>query len=81
MTFDTRLAARIRVALKGTKGVVEKQMFGGMAFLLNGNMCVGVHQDAMIARLDPDETDDALTEPHTRVFALTGRPMKPRNSE
>ena len=51
-------------------------MFGGIAFLLNGNMCVGVHGSELIVRLAPEETDAALTQPHTRRFDLTGRPMK-----
>ena len=76
MAYDEALAARIRKVLGGKKGVVEKKMFGGVAFLLNGNMCVGVHQDSMIVRLDPDATAEALKEKHTRVFDLTGRPMK-----
>lgn len=51
-------------------------MFGGVAFLLNGNMCVGVHKSDLIVRLAPEETDAALAQAHTRRFDLTGRPMK-----
>ncbi len=51
-------------------------MFGGMAFLVKGNMCCGVHRDSLVVRLDPSEIDRSLSEPHARVFALTGRPMK-----
>ncbi|HEY6223266.1 MAG TPA: TfoX/Sxy family protein [Gemmatimonadales bacterium] len=76
MAYDDALAARIRKALSRRKGLVAKQMFGGIAFLLNGNMCVGVHKDELIVRLDPDATDAALARPHTRVFDLSGRPMK-----
>src|SRR5882672_5555609 len=76
MAFDERLAERMRGALGRRKGLVEKKMFGGVAFLLNGNMCVGVHKDEMIVRLAPEETDAALAQPHTRRFDLTGRPMK-----
>lgn len=76
MAFDEALAERIRGELRGSRGMVEKKMFGGIAFLLNGNMCVGVHKDEMIVRLSPEETDAALKEKHTRVFDLTGRPMK-----
>jgi TfoX N-terminal domain len=76
MAYDENFAARIRKALGRRKGLVAKQMFGGIAFLLNGNMCVGIHKDELIVRLDPDETDAALAKPHTRVFDLTGRPMK-----
>ena len=76
MAFDENLAARIRDALAKRAGLTEKRMFGGLAFLLRGNMCVGVHGNDMIVRLAPEETDAALAERHTRVFDLTGRPMK-----
>ena len=76
MAYDEQFADRIRKALGRRKGLVAKQMFGGIAFLLNGNMCVGIHKDELIVRLDPDATDAALAKPHTRVFDLTGRPMK-----
>lgn len=76
MAFDEQLAARIRGSLGKRKGLVEKKMFGGVAFLLNGNMCVGVHKSDLIVRLAPEETDAALAQPNTRRFDLTGRPMK-----
>ena len=76
MAFDERLADRIRGSLGRRKGLVEKKMFGGVAFLLNGNMCVGVHKSDLIVRLAPEETDAALPHAHTRRFDLTGRPMK-----
>lgn len=76
MAFDEQLAARMRKTLGKRAGLTEKKMFGGIAFLLSGNMCCGVHKSDMIARLDPDETDSALAEPNVRLFDLTGRPMK-----
>ena len=77
MAYDEKLAARIRQQLGKRKGLSEKQMFGGLAFLLNGNMCCGVHGDEMIVRLAPDDTAGALKQAHTRVFDLSGgRPMK-----
>jgi hypothetical protein len=76
MAFDEKLAARMRKQLEKHSGVVEKRMFGGVAFLLNGNMCCGVHKEAMIVRLAPEATEAALRRPHTRQFDLTGRPMK-----
>jgi len=77
MAFDEQLATRIRKQLGKKKGLVEKKMFGGVAFLLNGNMCVGVHKNDMIVRLPAEETDAALARKHTRVFDLSGgRPMK-----
>lgn len=76
MAFDEGLAERIRKRLAGNKGLTEKKMFGGFAFLLNGNMCCGVHRRELIVRLNPVQTDIALAEPHTHVFDLSGRPMR-----
>src|SRR5262245_36432724 len=76
MAYDEALAARIRAQLETTRGVVEKKMFGGVAFLVNGNMSVGVHKDELIVRIPPEETDEALKKPGARLFDITGRPMK-----
>ncbi len=76
MAFDEDLAARVRDALSRTRGVKEQKMFGGLCFLLNGNLLVGVWKDSLIARLGPDEAPAALGEPHVRVFDVTGRPMR-----
>lgn len=51
-------------------------MFGGLAFLMNGNMCCGIQQQALIVRLHPAHAELALAQPHARVFDLSGRPMK-----
>ena len=76
MAFDEALAARVRAVLSNTQGLQEKRMFGGLAFLLNGNMCCGVHGRELIVRLDPERTKEALQEQDVRVFDLTGRPMQ-----
>ena len=76
MAFDEELAGRVRKRLAAKKGLTEKKMFGGLAFLLNGNMCCGVHGGDLIVRLDPARTDNALVEPDTRIFDLSGRPMR-----
>jgi hypothetical protein len=76
MAFDEKLADRIREQLGSRRGLVEKKMFGGIAFLLNGNMCCGVNGNDLIVRLAPERTDEALSRRHTRMFDLTGRPMK-----
>jgi TfoX/Sxy family transcriptional regulator of competence genes len=76
MAFDEKLAGRIRKHLAKGRGIAEKQMFGGVAFLLNGNLCCGVHRDEMIVRVAPADNDRALRQPHTRQFDMTGRPMK-----
>ena len=76
MAFDESLAERIRTTLARKKGIESKKMFGGIGFLLNGNICVGVWKDSLIVRLEPDETEEALKEAHVKVFDITGRPMK-----
>lgn len=76
MAYDESLAVRIRDALARKRGIDEKKMFGGVGFLLNGNLLVGIWKDALIVRLGPDESEEALREPHVRVFDITGRPMK-----
>jgi TfoX/Sxy family transcriptional regulator of competence genes len=53
----------------------EKKMFGGVGFLVNGNMACGVHKKDMIVRVGPENHKDALARPHTHIFDMTGRPM------
>ena len=76
MAFSEELAERIRQGLARRKGIEAKKMFGGIGFLLNGNMLVGVWKDSLIVRLGPEEGEEALKEPHVREFDITGRPMK-----
>lgn len=76
MAYDEDLANRVRARLAEQDGITEKAMFGGLAFLLRGNMAVGISGDELMVRVGPDATDDALARPHTRVFDMTGRPMK-----
>ena len=76
MAFDEELAARIRTALARKKGVEEKKMFGGVGFLLNGNMLVGVWKDSLIVRLGEEDGETALLEPHVKPFDITGKAMK-----
>jgi TfoX/Sxy family transcriptional regulator of competence genes len=76
VAFSQSLAGRIRDALARKKNVEEKKMFGGIGFLLNGNMLVGVWKTSLIVRLGPENGDEALREPHVREFDITGKPMK-----
>src|SRR5450631_1431281 len=76
MAFDEALAGRIRDALARKKNIEEKKMFGGVCFLLNSNMLVGVWKDSLIARLGPDQGEEAFLEPHVKAFDITGKPMK-----
>jgi hypothetical protein len=76
MAYDENLAERIRAALARKKGIAEKKMFGGLGFLLRGNMLVGVWKNSLIARLGPDEAEVALREPYVGPMDITGKPMK-----
>jgi len=76
MAFSESLALRVRQILSSRRGIAEKKMFGGVGFLLNGNMCVGIWKNSLIARIDPESYEDALKEEYVRKFDITGRPMK-----
>ena len=76
MPYSKSLAARIRQRLARRQGIVEKKMFGGVAFLLHGHMLVAVWSDFLIVRLGPEQGKAALSAAHVKAFDLTGRPMK-----
>ena len=76
MAYDEGLATRVRKVLGDQPELVEKKMFGGLAFLLHGNMACGVRGEDLIVRVAAEAADAALGEPGTRPFDLTGRPMK-----
>jgi TfoX/Sxy family transcriptional regulator of competence genes len=75
MPFDQSLAQRIRAELNKPPDLQEKKMFGGVAFLVQGNMACGVHGQALIVRVGPQRYEEALSQPYTKPFDLTGRPM------
>lgn len=75
MTFNELTALQIRTAMQSTPGVSERHMFGGVAFMLEGNMCCGVIEDNLVVRVGPDHYEHALREPHTRPMDFTGRPL------
>jgi TfoX N-terminal domain len=76
VAYDEALAERVRELLAIRSGVTERKMFGGVAWMLDGNMACGVAADELLVRVSPDERERALAEDHTRVFDLTGRPMR-----
>jgi hypothetical protein len=76
LAYDTVLAERIRPLLTGLASVTEKKMFGGIGFLVNGNMACGVHGTSLIVRVDPADYEHLLQSPVVRHFDLTGRPMR-----
>ena len=76
MAYDEDLANRIREALAGEDGVIEKKMFGGLAFLIGGNMAVSASgQGGLLLRCDPAETDALVARPHAARFEMRGRAM------
>jgi TfoX/Sxy family transcriptional regulator of competence genes len=76
MPYGKSLADRIRWALRSNRAIEEKKMFGGVGFLLNGNMLVGVWKSSLILRLGPERGIEALKQSHVKEFDVTGRPMK-----
>ena len=76
MPYDEELAGRVRSALSDTAGVSEKKMFGGLAFMLNGNMCCGVDKTNLMLRVGPERYEAALAKPHAGLMDFTGRPMR-----
>lgn len=76
MAFDAALADRVRQVLAGRTGVSERRMFGGLAFLVDGKMFMGVRDASLMARVGAQRHEDALAMPAVRVMDFTGRPMK-----
>jgi len=75
MAYDTVLGERIKGMLANEGGYVEKHMFGGVAFMVNGNMACGVHKDRLIARIPTEDYSTSLSMPFVDVFDISGRPM------
>ncbi len=76
MAFDEAVAERVHNTLAGSPDVVEKRMFGGIAFMIRGNMCCGVIDDRLLLRVGPDGYEAAQSRPHAKPMDFTGRPMK-----
>jgi len=76
MPYDEGLAERIRTVLAEQPGVIEKKMFGGLAFMIGGRMSVGVVKDALMVRVGADAHEGLLQRPHARPMDFTGRPLK-----
>lgn len=76
MAYDEGLAERLRDAFTTRTDVIEKKMFGGIAFMVSGHMCCGVTGDDLMVRVGPEQHADALLLPHARPMDFTGRAMK-----
>lgn len=76
MAYDEGLARRIRLLMSDTEGVTERKMFGGLAFLANGNMAIAASSHGgLLVRVDPAQTDELLASPGVQMMEMRGRPM------
>ncbi|MBI3073298.1 MAG: TfoX/Sxy family protein [Deltaproteobacteria bacterium] len=76
MSYDEKLAERLRERLLGRRGVTSKEMFGGVAYMLDGKMFVGIVKDELMVRVGPARHDEALDEKGARTMDFTGKPMR-----
>jgi TfoX/Sxy family transcriptional regulator of competence genes len=77
VAYDEELAARIRVLVSAEPSLAEKKMFGGLAFLVGGNMAVGVSgQGGILVRVDPDESDELVATTPAELMEMRGRSMR-----
>lgn len=76
MAYDEGLADDIRARIGSHPGLTEKDMFGGIAFMVNGNMAVGVSSDELMVRVGKDAHDEAVARPGAWMFDMSSRPMR-----
>ena len=76
MAYNEKLANRIREQLANLPNIEEKEMMGGLTFMYNGKMCVGIFADEMMCRINPEMQNTALEKTGCRIMDFTGRPMK-----
>jgi hypothetical protein len=76
MAYSEVLADRIRTVLSDRNDVIEKKMFGGVAFMVADSMACGIVGNDLMARVGPDHYEEALSRPHARLMDFTGRPLR-----
>jgi TfoX/Sxy family transcriptional regulator of competence genes len=76
MAYNEKLADRIRESLENLSNVEEKAMMGGLTFMVNDKMCVGIIKDELMCRIDPEFHEEAVNKPGCRTMDFTKRPMK-----
>src|SRR5579871_3629000 len=76
MAYDEGLAERLRGVFEEEPRAIEKKMFGGLCFMVDGKMCVGIVKDELMVRVGPEKNAEALARPHARPMDFTGKPMK-----
>ncbi len=75
MAYNLEVASKMRAELQGITGLSERKMFGGIAFMIHGNLACGVQGESLIVRVGPERHAEALEQPHARPFDFSGRPM------
>ncbi len=76
MAYDEGVAQRVRETMQEVHDITEKKMFGGLAFMVRGNMCCGIVWSELMLRVGPEQYEEALELPHARKMDFTGKPMK-----
>ena len=76
MAYDTALAKRVGALLRRRKNITQKEMFGGVCFLVNGNMCCGVERDKLVVRVGIEPYEQLLQKRHVKPMDFTGRPLR-----
>jgi hypothetical protein len=76
MAYDQRIADEIRTAIGAHPGLTEREMFGGIVFMINGNMALGLSGDELMVRVGKEAHDDATSRPGARTFDMGARPMR-----
>ena len=76
MAYNERIEQRIDKIVKRWQGMGKKKMFGGICYLIHGNMCFGIHKDSLVVRAGVEAAEERMTEKYVRPFDITGRPMK-----
>ena len=74
MAIPEKLATQVRTTIGKRRGLTEKKMFGGLGFMLNGNLCCGVSDRGLLLRVDPDDTDAVAAMRHASIMTMKGRP-------
>jgi len=76
MSYEEKLAFRVSESLEGIKGITKKKMFGGLCFLLNGNMLYGIAKGKLVARIGPETYESSLKQKYARPMDFTGKPLR-----
>ena len=76
MAFDEQLGERVWRVLEGEEGIIDKRMFGGLCWMVNGHMALGIVRDDLMVRVGPDIYEDMLEQPHAREMDFNHKPLR-----